>query len=34
MANISSKTLGKVKFEFFRGMLGLQDNILSIKEES
>eukprot|EP00253_Pinus_taeda_P028975 PITA_28975 len=31
MANIFTKPLGHVKFELFRGMLGVQDNPFSIK---
>jgi len=34
MADIFTKPLGKVKFELFRGMLGLQDNAFSINGES
>ena len=31
MVDIFTKPLGHVKFELFRGMLGVQDNPLSIK---
>ena len=34
MADIFSKPLGKIKFELFRGMLGIEDNPFSIKGES
>ena len=34
MADIFIKPLARVKFEFFRGMLALQDNPFSIKGES
>lgn len=34
MADTFAKPLGKVMFDFFRGMLGLQDNPFSTKGES
>ena len=34
VVDIFSKRLGKIKFELFRGILSVEDNLFSIKEET